>query len=144
MDTPETFFRATIHPIITRLGVDALIGRMMRLREDERFKTIGPDNMVLSYPSPPHLQLGANKVEKQEEGEIWFDWAFVDFWKSNYCELGLCSDDLDSTIIKDTIQRGLANGPNTLTSSSSTFLPSSSSIYHKNFIIQRKTPRQRC
>jgi len=22
----------------------------------------------------------------RDEAEIWFDWAFVDFWKSNYCK----------------------------------------------------------
>lgn len=94
----------------------------MRLREDERFKTVGPDNMILSYTSASHLQLGTNKADKAEEGEIWFDWAFVDFWKSNYC--GFFQVALIMYLyLLDTIQRGLSNGPNTLSSSScSSFL----------------------
>jgi hypothetical protein len=65
---------------------------MARLREDERFKSVGPDTVVLPYPSAAtqHLQLQhgakAGENDKEKEGEIWFDWAFVDFWKSNYCE----------------------------------------------------------
>jgi hypothetical protein len=82
------FCRATIHPILTRLGVDTLVGRMARLREDERFKAVGPENVVLPYPVSSYLQPGL-KPESDDEGEIWFDWAFVDFWKSNYCQLFL-------------------------------------------------------
>ncbi|CDO75965.1 hypothetical protein BN946_scf184888.g15 [Trametes cinnabarina] len=97
---------ATIHPILTRLGIDMLQGRIARLRDDDRFKAIGPDNFVLTYPSAPatHHQshqgppsAGAPKPEI-EEGEIWFDWPFVDFWKSNYY----------------TIQKGIAADPNSL------------------------------
>lgn len=79
--------RTTIHPIINRLGVETLIGRMTRLREDERFRAIVPDSVVLPYPqAPSHLHAGLQKSEPVEnEGEIWFDWGFVDFWKSNYC-----------------------------------------------------------
>lgn len=77
------FYRSTIHPIIGRLSVDTLIGQMARFREDERFKAVGPDSIVLPFPSsalPPSV-----KAAGSEEAEIWFDWAFVDFWKSNYC-----------------------------------------------------------
>jgi intracellular protein transport protein USO1 len=66
--------------------VDTLAGRMARLREDERFKAVGPDSIVLPYPTPANAQIGL-KPEGENEGEIWFDWAFVDFWKSNYCKL---------------------------------------------------------
>ena len=76
--------RKTIHPIINRLSVDTLVGQMSRFREDERFKTIGPDMNVLPYPSTAH-QPTATKAANPDEYEIWFDWAFVDFWKSNYC-----------------------------------------------------------
>lgn len=69
-----------------------LIGRITHLRDDDRFKTIGPDTLVLSAPSAlVHLHqapTGSLKSES-EQGEMWFDWAFVDFWKSNYCELTL-------------------------------------------------------
>lgn len=77
--------RATIRPLLDRLGVDTLIGRMSRLREDERFKSVGPDSIVLPYPTPANAQIGL-RPEGIDEGEIWFDWAFVDFWKSNYCQ----------------------------------------------------------
>jgi hypothetical protein len=77
--------RATIYPILSRLGIENLIGRMARLREDERFKAVGPDSMVLPYPSASYLQSGL-KQPTENEAEIWFDWAFVDFWKSNYCK----------------------------------------------------------
>jgi intracellular protein transport protein USO1 len=76
-------YRATIAPILNRLGVDSLIGRLARLREDERFKAVGPDSIVLPYPTPSYPGL---KPESEGESEIWFDWAFVDFWKSNYCQ----------------------------------------------------------
>lgn len=58
---------------------------MARLREDERFKAVGPDSIVLPFPTPANTQIGL-KSEGENEGEIWFDWAFVDFWKSNYCK----------------------------------------------------------
>jgi hypothetical protein len=70
---------ATIHPIISRLGVDVLLGHMTRVREHDWFKSIGPESMVLRYPSKG-LQ---TTPPAQQEGEIWLDWSFVDFWKSN-------------------------------------------------------------
>ncbi|KAH9889346.1 p115 like vesicle tethering protein [Cubamyces lactineus] len=105
---PGEVTRATIHPILTRLGIDMLAGRITHLRDDDRFKAIGPDSFVLPYPGAPapHHQAhqgppsaGPPKPEP-EEGEIWFDWAFVDFWKSNYY----------------TIQKGIAVDPNSLSS----------------------------
>lgn len=102
------FPSATIHPILTRLGIDTLIGRITRLRDDDRFKAIGPDTLVLSSfnqasslpnipgqhghtghvgaPGAAAAQGALQESEKDREAEIWFDWAFVDFWKSNYCE----------------------------------------------------------
>lgn len=62
-----------------------MVGKMVRLREDERFKAIGPDNIVLPFPTPNNIQVG-RKSTAEEESEIWFDWSFVDFWKSNFCE----------------------------------------------------------
>ncbi|KAJ6488233.1 p115 like vesicle tethering protein [Mycena vitilis] len=101
---PGEITRATIHPILNRLGVETLIGRMARLREDDRFKSVGPDVVVLPYPAPQHLQHALkSEAEKEKEGEIWFDWAFVDFWKSNYY----------------TVQRGLSTDPDQLSSSAS-------------------------
>ncbi|KAH9925704.1 p115 like vesicle tethering protein [Amylocystis lapponica] len=100
---PGEVTRARIHPILTRLGVDTLVGRVVHLRDDDRFKAVGPDALVQASPSAhPHQHLpqaGAAKPEV-EEGEVWFDWAFVDFWKSNYY----------------TVQKGIAVDPNSLSS----------------------------
>ncbi|KIP03586.1 hypothetical protein PHLGIDRAFT_496370 [Phlebiopsis gigantea 11061_1 CR5-6] len=76
---PGEITRNTIYPILTRLGIDLLVGRITHMRDDDRFKAVGPDTFVLPYPS----QSIANS-EGEKEGEVWFDWAFVDFWKSNY------------------------------------------------------------
>ncbi|KAJ3995281.1 p115 like vesicle tethering protein [Lentinula boryana] len=90
---PGEITRSTISPILNRLGVDTLLGRMSRLREDDRFKNVSPESIVWRI-----MMEGAEGVE----GEVWFDWAFVDFWKSNYY----------------TIQRGLSTDPDQLGSSS--------------------------
>ena len=62
---------------------------MARFREDERFKGVGPDAIVLPCPAAPGAPPPSTKAGA-EEAEIWFDWAFVDFWKSNYCEHIAC------------------------------------------------------
>lgn len=116
--------RTTIHPIINRLGVETLIGRMTRLREDERFRAIVPDSVVLPYPQPPsHLHAGLQKSEPVEnEGEIWFDWGFVDFWKSNYCMASITFRSVLAAYITpgiDAVQRGLATDPHQISASSS-------------------------
>ena len=91
---------------------------MARLREDERFKAVGPENIVLPYPASSYLHPGL-KPETDDEGEIWFDWAFVDFWKSNYCQLCLfLSNQIFDHYSADTIQRGLATDPDQLSSAS--------------------------
>ncbi|KAL0065563.1 Vesicle-mediated ER to Golgi transport protein [Marasmius tenuissimus] len=95
---PGEITRHTIYPILNRLGVDTSIGRLSRLRDDDRFKAVSPDVCVLPFNATSQPQ----KLEERE-GEIWFDWAFVDFWKS---------------IIVDTIQRGLTTEPDQLASSS--------------------------
>ncbi|KAE9402781.1 hypothetical protein BT96DRAFT_974050 [Gymnopus androsaceus JB14] len=91
---------------ITRATINTLLGRMARLREDERFKTVSPETLVQYYPSSaPHLQAtttAAATAKSEAEGEVWFDWAFVDFWKSNYY----------------TVQRGLSTDPDQLASTS--------------------------
>ncbi|KAJ7252415.1 p115 like vesicle tethering protein [Mycena haematopus] len=124
---PGEISRATIHPILNRLGVETLIGRMARLREDERFKSVGPDAVVLPYPgtTAQHLQLQkGGEIEKEREGEIWFDWAFVDFWKSNYY----------------TVQRGLSTQPDQLSSSASgQNLESAMLISSLRDVIQKQT-----
>ena len=75
----------------------------MKIREDERFKAVGPDSMVISVALQP-------VKSTPEEAEIWFDWAFVDFWKSNYYA----------------VQRGFSIEPDQLSSTSGGYkLPSS-------------------
>ena len=82
-----TGVRGTIHPILTRLGADVLVARMNRVREDERIKAVGPDSWVLPCPTPgPQALDPAFTPMYDGETEIWFDWAFVDFWKANICE----------------------------------------------------------
>lgn len=56
------------------------MGRITHLRDDDRFKAVGPDVLVVASSSQ-----GVSNSEGEKEAEIWFDWAFVDFWKSNYC-----------------------------------------------------------
>ncbi|KAF9450102.1 hypothetical protein P691DRAFT_726661 [Macrolepiota fuliginosa MF-IS2] len=98
---PGEITRSTIHQIINRLGIDNLVAQISRLREDDRFRAIGPDSIVQASPLVAKPGLPAPKQPSQEEVEIWFDWAFVDFWKSNYY----------------TVQRALPTDPNQLSTS---------------------------
>ncbi|THH31664.1 hypothetical protein EUX98_g2561 [Antrodiella citrinella] len=116
---PGEITRSTIHPIINRLGVDLLVGRITHLRDDDRFKAIGPDTLVLPYPNQS-TALTTNDIEK--EAELWFDWAFVDFWKSNYY----------------TIQRGISADPNALSPSSSQNAETAMLVASLREVIQRQ------
>ncbi|KAI0076386.1 hypothetical protein K474DRAFT_1623002 [Panus rudis PR-1116 ss-1] len=132
---PGEVTRATIHPILTRLGVDTLIGRIREMAKDDRFKTIGPDGYVLAYPGVQVVGVGATtsgpggpstvagEVEKEKEGEIWFDWAFVDFWKSNYY----------------TIMKGLAVDPNEVPPSASQNAETSMLVASLRDVIQKQS-----
>lgn len=84
---PGEITRATIRPIIDRLGVDNLLGRMARLREDTRLAGAAPDAVVIPRPRLDGASYGQDAEEAasaSDEGELWFDWAFVEFWKTNY------------------------------------------------------------
>ena len=81
----SVIIRNTIHQILNRLGIDNLVAQVVRLREDDRFRAVGPDTVVQVSPLSAN-SLSSQKQADQEEAEIWFDWAFVDFWKSNYCK----------------------------------------------------------
>lgn len=65
---------------------------MARLREDARFKAVTPDTFVVDVAVddgglPGHTgPLVVGESATDGEGEIWMDWAFVEFWKENYCE----------------------------------------------------------
>ena len=55
---------------------------MSQVRDDDRFKIIGPEDILVSYrPSPIYQDKSGDDIV-----DVWFDWAFVDFWKSNYCK----------------------------------------------------------
>jgi hypothetical protein len=78
---------------------------MTRLREDERVRALSPEDIVLPAPASFTAAPFASATEPSapaaatsamlpslsgagagaEPAEVWFDWAFVDFWKSNYC-----------------------------------------------------------
>ncbi|KAN0137791.1 Uso1 / p115 like vesicle tethering protein, head region domain containing protein [Lactarius tabidus] len=99
---PGEVTRATMHPILMRLGADVLVARMNRVREDERIKAVGPDSWVLPCPTPGPQALDPAFMPMYDgETEIWFDWAFVDFWKANIY----------------TIQRGTVADPDSAASS---------------------------
>ncbi len=57
---------------------------MARLREDRRFRAVQPDAFDTegAEAAPTSLE----DADEVDEGlELWFDWAFVDFWKNHYC-----------------------------------------------------------
>lgn len=100
-------YRSTIYPLLTRLGIDLLVGRITHLRDDDRFKAVGPDTLVLPYPNQ-----GITNSDGEKEAEILFDWAFVDFWKSNYCERVISLNPTCYLIsCVDTIQKGITADP---------------------------------
>jgi hypothetical protein len=79
--SPKLIFRATLHPILhSRIGPDQFVSRMARLREDPRFKAVQPDAFDVVEDDAE-----LDKEELDEGLELWFDWAFVDFWKNHYC-----------------------------------------------------------
>ncbi|GJE97549.1 p115 like vesicle tethering protein [Phanerochaete sordida] len=92
---PGEITRTTIYPILTRLGPDLLVGRITHLRDDDRFRAVGPDAFVLAPAPAAGAPAHPGNGDGEREAEVWFDWAFVDFWKSNYY----------------TIQRGIATDP---------------------------------
>jgi hypothetical protein len=71
---------------------------MARLREDPRFRAVQPDafdtdgsagDMPIVAPVRDIVegQEGGDIGTEEDEGlELWFDWAFVDFWKNHYCK----------------------------------------------------------
>ncbi|KAG8967891.1 hypothetical protein FRC05_001856 [Tulasnella sp. 425] len=102
---PGEITRATLQPIFhKRIGADTFVSRMARLREDARFKAVTPDTFVVDVAVdngglPGHTgPLVVGESATDGEGEIWMDWAFVEFWKENYY----------------TIQKSITNDPNSI------------------------------
>lgn len=88
-----TLSSATLQPIFhKRIGADTFVSRMARFREDARFKAVGPETLVVDVvleEAAPSAHGGAGLAGEDAtdgEGEIWMDWAFVEFWKESYCE----------------------------------------------------------
>lgn len=70
---PGNVTRATLHPILqNHVSPDVFANRILRLREDVRFKNVGPEILEMSEDD-----------ETAEDG-VWFDWSFVEFLKNNY------------------------------------------------------------
>ena len=59
-----------------------LADRISSAKEGVRFREIEPESFVLGYPTPKEVSVD---TEIDGEAETWFNWAFLDFWKSNYC-----------------------------------------------------------
>ncbi|KAJ3057621.1 hypothetical protein HK102_011005, partial [Quaeritorhiza haematococci] len=67
------FTRASLqHLIVSRIGVDVYISRLERLKESKAFNKVSP-----------YLQVGTD-VDKNGLPDIYFDYAFVDLFKSTY------------------------------------------------------------
>jgi len=80
-DPACTIPRSTLQPILlSRVGPDQFVNRILRLREDPRFKNVGPDVLELAFqsPSPSHPSILDNHAG------LWFDWPFVEFLKNHF------------------------------------------------------------
>jgi hypothetical protein len=58
------------------------------LREDVRFKNVGPDVLEMS-----------EEEDFDSEDGLWFDWPFVEFLKNNYCKSELTATALMHNLI---------------------------------------------
>jgi hypothetical protein len=56
------------------------VNRILRLREDPRFKNVGPDVLELNLQTPASSD--PSTVDNQPG--LWFDWPFVEFLKNHY------------------------------------------------------------
>ncbi|GAA5849938.1 hypothetical protein JCM8547_000958 [Rhodosporidiobolus lusitaniae] len=76
---PGPITRETLHPILqSRVGPDQFVSRILRLREDPRFRNVGPQVLELIDEDD------ASADDLGEEDGLWFDFAFVEFLKTNY------------------------------------------------------------
>ena len=56
---------------------------MAQVRDDERFKAVGPDSLIIDVISAENLE--AITQGDTTMGEAWVDWLFVEFIKGSYC-----------------------------------------------------------
>ncbi|KDN41073.1 hypothetical protein K437DRAFT_258431 [Tilletiaria anomala UBC 951] len=75
---PGELKRETMHPILhSRIGADNFGVRLLRLRDDPRFRAVGPDVLERVGDAPEAT------AENQQDG-LWLNWGFVEFWKNNF------------------------------------------------------------
>ncbi|WFD03932.1 type I protein arginine methyltransferase [Malassezia obtusa] len=80
-DDDGVLTRRAMHPILhTRVGPDAFASRLVRLKSDPRFASVGPD--VLEH----YLAL-ADRPTEPDVPPLWFTWRFVEFWKEHYAHV---------------------------------------------------------
>ncbi|PLW51949.1 hypothetical protein PCASD_00881 [Puccinia coronata f. sp. avenae] len=83
-DPACTIPRSTLQPILhSRVGPDQFVNRILRLREDPRFKNVGPDVLELNLQTPASSD--PSTVDNQPG--VWFDWPFVEFLKNHYVSI---------------------------------------------------------
>ena len=71
---------ATIHQVITLLGVYVLADRVGGMKDDVCSREIKPESFVLGHPTPKKASIN---TEIDRDTETSFDWVFLDFQKSN-------------------------------------------------------------
>ncbi|KAM0756160.1 hypothetical protein T439DRAFT_22282 [Meredithblackwellia eburnea MCA 4105] len=75
---PGPITRETLYPILqSRVGPDQFVSRILRLREDPRFRSVGPNVLEL-------VDEEESLEDLSEEDGLWFDYTFVEFLKTNY------------------------------------------------------------
>ena len=79
--------RVTMHSILAILGADVLVGRMNRMRDDERIKVVIPDFLGSAVPDsrPASARSSLHADVRRRDGDL-VRLGFVDFWKANNCE----------------------------------------------------------
>lgn len=73
--------RQAMHPILySRIGPDAFSTRLVRLKSDPRFATVGPDvfEQFVTLAAQPG---------KDDTPQLYFSWLFVEFWKEHYARM---------------------------------------------------------
>ncbi|PWN24291.1 hypothetical protein BCV69DRAFT_280185 [Microstroma glucosiphilum] len=92
----DAITRQEVYDLVTsRIGLDQFEAKLDRLRDDSRLKLVGPDvlDKVGSRPDPianaskevKEGNMGGSAADEGEEGdlpEIWFDWNWAEFWRS--------------------------------------------------------------
>lgn len=83
MPLAQLYHRTTLHTIIhSRIGLDTFTSRIARLRDDARFKAVTSDTPMVFFDADGY-EVPSSSPEARPT--MWFDWPFVEFWKSNYC-----------------------------------------------------------